>query len=222
MDRPRFTRGELAFIIGVPAAWAILLLFHPIGGEQETFYPTVDGNVLAWQAVHIGMGVFVALFAIAVFLLLRGVEGIAATVSRVGLVVFAIFYAAFEITLGVGTGILTDNVNALPAAQQAPAVEQLEAYADSGLITAFTYIGSIGLAMALVGAALALRSAYGLGLASLVLIMLSVPLIAIHEPPFGPVGLVMFIIAVILLVRQGIPEPSRSPAVDQSAPAQPA
>ena len=218
MDRPRFTRGELAFIIGVPAAWAILLLFHPIGGEQETFYPTVDGNVLAWQAVHIGMGVFVALFAIAVFLLLRGVEGIAATVSRVGLVVFAIFYAAFEITLGVGTGILTDNVNALPAAQQAPAVEQLEAYADSGLITAFTYIGSIGLAMALVGAALALRSAYGLGSALLVLIMLSVPLIAIHEPPFGPVGLVMFIIAVILFVRQGIPEPSRSPAVDRVSP----
>ena len=222
MDRPRFTRAELAFIIGVPAAWAILLLFHPIGGEQETFYPTIDGNVVAWQAVHVGMGVFVALFAIAIFVLLRGVEGVAATISRVGLVVFAIFYAAFEITLGVGTGILTDNLNSLPEAEQAPAVEQLEAYADSGLITAFTFIGSIGLAMALVGAAVALRNAYELGLASIALIVLSVPLIAIHEPPFGPVGLAMFIIAVVLFVRQGTPEPSQSPAVDQSASAQPA
>lgn len=50
----------LGFIIGVPAAWAILLLFHPLGGDS--FYETIDGNVTAWITVHLGMGVFVPLF----------------------------------------------------------------------------------------------------------------------------------------------------------------
>lgn len=29
-----FSRPELAFLIAVPAAWGILLLFHPIGGDS--------------------------------------------------------------------------------------------------------------------------------------------------------------------------------------------
>ena len=51
------------------------------------------------------MGVFVPLFAGAVYLLLRGLDSTAATVSRIGLAVFAIFYAAWELVLGVGTGL---------------------------------------------------------------------------------------------------------------------
>ena len=206
----------------MPAAWAILLLFHPTGGDQD-FYPTIDGNVVAWQAVHIGMAVFVPLFAGAVYLLLRGVEGTAATVGKIALVVFAIFYAAFEITLGVGTGILTDQVNALPQAEQPVGIDVLESYAESGVITTFTIIGSIGLATAMVAAAVALRSAYGMGWAPVVLMLLCVPLIAIHEPPFGPIGLAMFILAVVLFVRQAAPVTEGTvPPLDQPAPAQPA
>jgi hypothetical protein len=37
--------------------------------------------------------------------------------------------------------------------------------------------------------------------------LLCVPLIAIHEPPFGPIGLAMFILAVVLFVRQAAPVP---------------
>jgi hypothetical protein len=35
MDSPRFSRDLLAFLIGVPLAWAVLLMFHP-GGEART------------------------------------------------------------------------------------------------------------------------------------------------------------------------------------------
>ena len=59
--RRAFSTRELAFMIGVPAAWGILLLFHPIGGD--TFYENIEGNVTPWLAVHIGMGIFVPLFA---------------------------------------------------------------------------------------------------------------------------------------------------------------
>ena len=215
--RSRPTSRELAFIIGVPAAWAILLLFHPLGGDS--FYETIDGNVTAWITVHIGMGVFVPLFAGVVYLLLRGLQGTAATVSRIGLAVFAIFYAAWELVLGVGTGILTHEVNALPQAQQAVGAGLVDSDAENGVIIALSVVGSIGLAAAMIGAAVALRGAYHLGWAPLVLMLVAVPLIALHEPPFGPVGLAMFIAAVLLLVRQQVSAtgPSAPPVRAQPA-----
>jgi hypothetical protein len=42
-----------------------------------------------------------------------------------------------------------------------------------------------------------------------VLMLLSIPLIAIHEPPFGPIGLAIFIGAVVLIVRQQASAPPR-------------
>ena len=38
MDSARFSRDQLAFLIGVPLLWAILLLFHP-GGEGDRDLP---------------------------------------------------------------------------------------------------------------------------------------------------------------------------------------
>ena len=78
MDPPRFSQRELVYLIGVPAAWGILLLFHPLG---EGFYSLIDDNVTPWLTVHIGMAIFIPLFAGCVYLLLRGIEETAATVS---------------------------------------------------------------------------------------------------------------------------------------------
>ena len=205
---PRLRPVELAFIIGVPAAWAILLLFHPLG--EGGFYEVIDGNVTAWLTVHLGMGIFVPLFAGVIWLLLRGVTSTAATVSRIGLAVFAVLYAAWELVLGVGTGILAQEVNALPASDQAAGAALVDPYAENGVIVVLSVLGSLGLGVAMIAAAVALRSAYGLGWASLVLTLLAIPLIAVHEPPFGPVGLAIFIGAVLLFVRQGAAAPARS------------
>jgi hypothetical protein len=219
--RRLFSPLELAFMIGVPAAWGILLLFHPLG--DEGFYETVDGNVTAWLTVHIGMGIFVPLFAGVVYLLLRDVKSTAATVSRIGLAMFAVLYAAWELVLGVGTGILTDEVSALPETQQAVGADLVESFAESGVIVVLSVVGSVGLGVAMIGAAVALRGAYRLGWAPLVLMLLAIPLIAIHEPPFGPVGLTIFIVAVLLLVRQQASVRAGSAApLDQPGSAQPA
>ena len=199
----RVSSRELGFMIGVPAAWGGLLLFHPVGGEG--FYATIDGNTTAWLAVHLGMGVFVPLFAGVVLLLLRGIHSPAATISRGGLATFAVLYAAWELVLGVGTGILTEEANALPAVQQAVGADLVDAYGENGVIVALSMIGSIGLAVAMIGAAIALRHARRVSWAPLVLMLLAIPLIAVHEPPFGPVGLAMFIGAVLLIVRRRPP-----------------
>jgi hypothetical protein len=106
VQRRAFSRRELAFLVGVPAAWGILLLFHPTG-DADGFYEVIEGNVTAWLTVHIGMGIFVPLFAGVVYVLLQGLDSAAAAISRIGLAVFAVLYAAWELLLGAGTGILT-------------------------------------------------------------------------------------------------------------------
>jgi hypothetical protein len=221
VQRRVFSAPELAFIVGVPAAWGILLLFHPIGGDS--FYENIDGNVTAWITVHLGMGIFVPLFAGVVYLLLRDVESTAAAVSRIGLGVFAVLYAAWELVLGVGTGILTDETNALPEAQQAVGADLVESYGENGVIVILSVVGSLGLAVGMIGAVVALRGAYRLGPVPLVLMLLSLPLIAIHEPPFGPVGLALFIVAALLYVRQRSSAPARNtPPLDELVPGPPA
>lgn len=203
-----FSPLELAFIVGVPAAWGILLLFHPLGDGD--FSEIIDGNVTAWITVHLGMGIFVPLFAGVVYLLLRGVNSTAATVSRIGLAVFAVLYAAWELVLGVGTGILANDTRELPEAQQAVGADLIDSYGESGVLTVLSALGSLGLATAMIAAAVALRRAYRVGWAPLALMLLATPLIAIHEPPFGPVGLAMFIAAAVLMARRQAAVPALS------------
>ena len=210
MNSPRLSRRELAFVVGVPAAWGVLLLFHP-QGDTTDFFPVIRDNVGAWQAVHIGMAVFVPLFAGAIYLLLRGIDGTAAKVSRIGLAVFAVFYAAWELVLGVGTGILANEVNALPGPEQAAGAALVESYAESTILFVFSSIGSVALGVAMIGAVVALRGEYQLGWASIVLMVLAIPLVAIHEPPYGPIGLALFIVAVLMFMRHRVSAPA--PAV---------
>ena len=70
--------------------------------------------------------------------------------------------------------------------------------ADFGV---FAAIGGVGLVTATVAAGLALRNDAGAPTSVAVLFGLSGFLINAHPPPFGPAGLVMFVIAFILLMR---------------------
>src|ERR671917_1999769 len=109
----RFSPPELAFLVRVPLLWAILLLFHP-GGSGDDIYLDARDVVTRFLVVHIGMMLFIPLMAVVVYLLLRGVEGTAARVSRVAVVPFVVFYSAWEALQGIGVGILVDQVNGLP------------------------------------------------------------------------------------------------------------
>ena len=49
MDSTRFSRAELGFLIGVPLAWAVLLLFHPTGGDD--YYSACRATLIAgWSS----------------------------------------------------------------------------------------------------------------------------------------------------------------------------
>ena len=49
-----FSPAELAFLIGVPLLWAVLLLFRPGGERTELSYLELQDKVTAWMVVHSG------------------------------------------------------------------------------------------------------------------------------------------------------------------------
>jgi hypothetical protein len=203
MTTPAFSRRELAFLIGVPLLWAILLLFHP-GGEGDTIYLDVQHNVTRFLVVHIGMMIFIPLMGVVVYLLLRGVEGTAAWVSRIALVPFVLFYSAFEVLQGIGVGILANELNGLPQAEQALREDLVQDFAEHALIGpfgVFVSIGSMGLIVATIAAGVALYRRAGAPISVPILLAISGLLITVHPPPYGPTGLALFMVAVLLYVR---------------------
>jgi hypothetical protein len=82
MDSPvRFTRPLLALTIGVPLAWAVLLLFHPMG--TGTLYEGLRNAVARGRIVHLGTLVFIGLIGLGLYRLVRDLPGTAARVTRI-------------------------------------------------------------------------------------------------------------------------------------------
>ena len=198
--RSTFSRGELAFLLAVPLAWAILLLFHPTG-EGDDFYPVVRDEVTTWQVVHLGTMLFVPLMAGVVLLLLRGINGRAAVISRIAVALFAVVYMAWEVLIGIGNGVLVDQVNQLGSAEQPVGATLVEKFTDSGLIRALELIGTGAWIVALAAAGTALVRERRVSLVVPALLVLSAIPTAWHVAPFGQVGLALFIAAVVLIVR---------------------
>ena len=214
MSQPRsFTPTEIAFLVGIPLAWAVLLLFHPTGGGEAVTYADVQDQVTAWLVVHIGMMLFIPLMAVAVYLLLRGIEGTAARISRIALVPFVVVYGAYEVLLGIGAGILVQDVNGLAGSEKAAGAALVNEFTDNVLIRGFSVLSSIGalaFITAMIAAGVALRREAAAPVAVPILLGLSGFLITAHPPPFGPTGLVLLIAAVLLFVRSQAP--ARAPA----------
>jgi hypothetical protein len=218
MDRPSFSRGEVAFVIGVPLAWAVLLLFHP-SGEGDSVYLDIQDDVTRWLVVHVGMLLFIPLMAAAIYLLVRGVDGTAAMVSRIALAPFVVFYSAWEALYGIGNGILADQVNDLPQSERATGSALIQDFSENPLIMnlgVFAVIGALGLIVATIAAGLALRNRAGAPLSVAILLSLSGLLVTAHPPPFGPAGLICFVAAALLFWRSQSAAPasarSRQPA----------
>jgi len=191
-----FSGGERLFLLAVPLAWAILLVFHPTG-EGENFYPIVRD---AWEVVHIGTLLFVPVMAGVVLLLLRGVQTRLAVISRVALITFAVVYMAWEVLIGIGVGVLVGHVNDLGAAQQPVGAILVERLTDSGLVRALELIGTGAWIVALLAAGATLVRERGVSRFALALLALSALPTAWHVAPFGQVGLALFIAAVMLIL----------------------
>jgi hypothetical protein len=203
------------FLVATPLALAVVLLFHPPGGDNV--YEGVRDDVGAWLFVHTAFLLLTPLIAIAAYLMLGDLKSRAATVSRVALIFFLVFYTAYEVTVGVGTGVLVDYANGLPAAEQAVVGDAIQDYNRSPILgdpmSVSLALGSLGWVVAMLAAAVAFYRS-GAGWPVTVLVGFAA-VFFVHPPPVGPVALACFAAAAVLIERAR----ARAKAVSQRAPA---
>ena len=189
------------FLVVTPLTLAVVLWFHPPGVDRV--YEGVRDDVSAWLFVHTLFLFFIPLMAAATYLLLSGLQSRAATVSRIALVFFLVFYTAYEVTVGLGTGILVDYANGLPAAEQAAVADAIQHLNRNAILgdpaSVSLLLGFFGWVVAMVAAAVTFRRA-GAGWTVTLLVGLA-SLFAIHPPPVGPAGLACFAVAAVLIER---------------------
>jgi hypothetical protein len=219
MEHPMTSVFRRLFVVLVPLGLAIALWWHPPGGTE--IYADVKDDVDAWIFVHTSLLLFTPLLGIAAFMLLRGLEGRAAALSRIALVFFLVFYTAYEVTIGLGTGILVDYANGLPPAEQAAVADAIQHYNGNAILadpSISLVLGFLGWVVAMLAAAVALHRA-GAGWPVTILVGVAA-LFAIHPPPVGPFGLVCFAAAAVLIERARAREASALPPPSPSVVAQ--
>jgi hypothetical protein len=200
-------------------ALGVLLLFHPRSDGRIS--EALAGEVPRWLAVHFGLAILAGAMGLAAYLLIDGLRGRAATVSRVALAVFVVFFIAWEATLGIGTGILVDIANGLPAAERAPVGDAIEDYFASPILFAPQILGNGAWIVAMLAAAVAFRGAgYG---RRVTLLLACSSLFVLHDAgPIGAIGLACFAAAAVLIERsrtQAAPVLAASPAPIGGVPA---
>jgi hypothetical protein len=200
--RSVFTRAELAFLVGTPLAWAVLLWFHPAVARDDV-YGSLDDQVATYLIVHVGTLVFIGLIGLALYRLVRDLPGRAARISRLAIGPFVLFYAAWEVVIGLATGALVQHANDAPADERPGLSNAIQSLQDNAIVGDPGVVAAIG-ALAWITAAIAAAVAYRrAGAPVLVPVLLGLSVIVVsHPPPIGPIGLACFAAAVVLLRKE--------------------
>lgn len=220
-DQPRLRR---LILIGTPLLTGILLLFHPVPDpaamEQAAQPGGIDMYTLLapladrFLVVHVLFAPLLALLGLSVILLLNGVPGIAAKISRVSAFIFIVTYIMYETIIGTATALLVRGAASLPLDEQAVisgAVDRLFGNPVLGDPSVLFGIAWLSWVLAVTLAALALRRS-GKPLVPCVLLGLSFIFVS-HASMLGPLGMLLFLLAVVGIERAGSPVVRPDPAV---------
>jgi hypothetical protein len=101
-ETPQVSLSRLLFYAG-PLLWAVMIVFHPNPGGDSQF-EGLRGDVDRWLFVHIGQLVLTPFVFLAVWRLLDGLSSTSARISRAALVVWTVFFSAYDTVQGIATG----------------------------------------------------------------------------------------------------------------------
>lgn len=203
---------------GTPLMTGLLLLFHPLpdqAGMQHlelpqglALYELMTPIAASFLAVHAIFPLALALLGLTVTLLLQGVSGMAANVSRAGAFVFSLTYILYETIIGTVTALLVRGAAGLPHAEQAVIGDAVyrnftdPIFGDLPSVVSVTAWLSWIITVTL--AAVALRRS-GKPLGACILLGLSCIFVS-HASMLGPLGMLLFFCAVVGLERSRVRE----------------
>ena len=204
-------------LIGTPILTATMLLFHPLPEAAETGMTELPEGLALYELmapiaegfliVHLLFPLALALLGLSVVLLLNGVHSVTATISRVSAFVFSISYIVYEVIIGTVTGLLIRDAAALSPAEQAVIGDVIyRNYTDpvlGDLPSVVSLTAWVSWLLAVTLAAFALRRS-GKPLGACILLGLSFIFIS-HASMLGPLGMILFLIAVIRIERAAVP-----------------
>lgn len=157
-------------------------------------------------AVHVLFAPALALLGLSVVLLLNGLRGIAARISRVSALVFIVTYIMYETIIGTAIPLIIRGAAGLPPDERAvisDAANRIIAdplLGDPSVLFGVAWLSWIA---AVTFAAFALRRS-GKPLVPCILLGLSAIFVS-HASLLGPVGMLLFLLAVAGIERAGSP-----------------
>jgi hypothetical protein len=198
-------------LIGTPLLTGALLVFHPrpIPPDPVEFdavallAPVVD----LFLAVHVLFAPMLALLGLSIFLLLDGVRGSAAIISRVSAFVFAVSYIVYETIVGTAAALLVRGAVSLSPGDQAMISDAIHRIHRDPLLgdgpSTLFLIATFSWPVAVILAAFTLRRA-GKPLLPCILLGLSF-IFTLHASPLGTLGMLLFTLGVVLIERAASP-----------------
>jgi hypothetical protein len=199
-----------------PLLWAVLVLFHPMPGGDNAF-EGIDDVVDRWLVVHVGQLILTPFLFLAVWQLLHGLSSTAATISRCGLVVWTVFFSAYDAVQGIATGLLVRHADGYPEEERNAVANALDYLVQdsrlAGDISALQMIAGAAWFAVAIGATFALYQANA-STAVVVCAGLSA-VFSIHMAP-AAIGLLALAGAVILRGREQAAEGLEAAAADPS------
>lgn len=188
-------------LLGSPLILGILEIWHPIVLRNQNAFSSILPQVDWWLTLHLIQLPLFGLLAMAVILLVSDLQGWAATLSRIGIGFFVVFYTSLDSITGIASGILIRNAQALSPELQALVAQQVNIFFSDPIVGGGTFsliflLGSGGWVVSLIATAIALAQV-GVDHWSVVFLILAAISFGIsHVWPTGPLGLMFFFFGV--------------------------
>ena len=114
-------------LLAAPLLWVVVAILHPGGvGNEPPPYEGIADDANKWIFVHFSQLVLTPFVAWGVWMLLDGIQSVAATVARVSVVVWMVFFSAFDAIAGIAVGVLTRYANSLAGDEQEAVVGAID------------------------------------------------------------------------------------------------
>jgi hypothetical protein len=129
-------------LLAAPLLWLVPAMLHPMGDP----YAGIADETGRWLFVHIAQLMLVPLMGALVWTLLAGLESIAARVARAALVLWLVFFSAFDAVAGIATGVLSRHAGSLAGEEREGVISAIDyLFDDSKLVGgSFSVLGNIG------------------------------------------------------------------------------